>query len=65
MIEKYAPHPGHRCPKCKSPSPHLHPAMAFEGEVQLCLDAYHLIPTNQNSPKIIREIEDKRAEAAK
>lgn len=30
-----------RCPTCNSPSPRLHPAVQFEGEVERCSDAYH------------------------
>lgn len=30
-----------RCPTCDSPRPHLHPAVQYEGEVQLCRDAWH------------------------
>ncbi len=29
------------CPTCCSPSPERHPAVAFEGEVQPCKDAWH------------------------
>ncbi|ALJ12586.1 hypothetical protein [Sphingopyxis macrogoltabida] len=60
---RYALHPGHRCPTCDSPDPHRHPAMAFEGEVEVCTDAYHLIPTNQNRPGYIAAVEAKRAQA--
>lgn len=38
-----------RCPTCNSPHPHLHPAVQFEGEVGICSDAFHLIPTAQNA----------------
>lgn len=32
---------GDRCPTCDSPSPKHHPAVQWEGEVQLCSDAWH------------------------
>lgn len=31
-----------RCPTCNSPSPELHPAVQWEGEVQICHDDWHL-----------------------
>lgn len=29
------------CPTCGSPDPQRHPAVQWEGEVQLCRDAWH------------------------
>ena len=56
----YAPHPRTRCPRCNSPSPELHPAMQYEGEVQTCIDDYHLIPTNGNPPDKIARVHEER-----
>lgn len=56
-----ASHPGHNCPKCNSPSPERHPAVQHEGEVEICADDYHLIPTNQNAPAHIARVLAKRA----
>lgn len=30
-----------RCPTCDSPAAHLHPAVQFGGEVQVCFDSFH------------------------
>lgn len=58
--KNYAPHPRCNCPRCGSPDPHCHPAVQLEGEVQLCTDPYHLIPTNQNRPEYIAAVEKAR-----
>jgi len=57
----YAPHPRHKCPTCKSPKPEHHPAVQFEGEVEVCIDPYHLIPTNCNRSEYIQAVHDKIA----
>ena len=49
-----------RCPSCDSPSPHLHPAVQFEGEVETCSDEYHLRITNRNKPEYIKAVLRKR-----
>ena len=41
------------CPRCNSPEPHLHPAVQFEGEVQVCQDDFHRTATAQNTPERI------------
>ena len=30
-----------RCPTCNSPSPGMHPAVQWEGEVEICIDSFH------------------------
>jgi hypothetical protein len=63
-MTEYAPHPGHNCPRCNSPHPHLHPSVQFEGEVETCPHEYHLTPTNQNRQQSIDLTLEKRARLA-
>lgn len=49
------------CPTCTSPSPERHPAVQHGGEVELCVDDFHLRPTNQNPPEYIAAVMAKRA----
>ena len=48
------------CQTCGSNRPHKHPAMSFGGEVELCVDDYHLTQTNQNRPAYIKAVMEKR-----
>lgn len=50
-----------RCPTCNSPKPQLHPAVQFEGEVQICKDAWHTSPRTVLN-KMISRIERDVAE---
>jgi hypothetical protein len=63
-MTKYVARPNHRCPTCNSRDPHLHPAVAFEGETEICVDDFHMIRTAQNRPEYILAVIDKRASIA-
>ncbi len=43
-----------KCPRCDSPHRHLHPAVQYGGEVQVCTDDYHRRITPQNTAERIR-----------
>lgn len=49
-----------RCPRCQSNAPHLHPAVQFEGEVELCTHDFHLTKTPSNRPEYIAAVMKKR-----
>ena len=53
-----------RCPTCNSPQPHRHPALAFEGEVEVCADEFHLQETPQNTDAYRQLVREKRLHAA-
>lgn len=51
------------CPRCGSPAPHLHPAVQFEGEVEVCTHKFHLKATPQNVPAYIAAVREKQRRA--
>lgn len=49
-----------RCKTCNSSAPHLHPAIQFEGEVEICIDDFHLNKTPMNRQEYIDAVISKR-----
>jgi len=39
-----------KCPTCGSPYPQCHPALQFEGEIEICVDDFHLADTPEARP---------------
>lgn len=54
-----------RCKTCGSYYPERHPAVQFEGEVELCVDDFHLRPDPSNRPEYIAAVLAKRAAHAR
>lgn len=44
-----------KCPRCDSPSPKLHPAIQYEGEVQLCNHPWHESVATDTSASAAKE----------
>lgn len=52
------------CLTCGSKYPHRHPAVSFEGEVEICTDDFHLTPTAANKSSYIAAVHEKRVRKA-
>jgi hypothetical protein len=43
------------CPRCDSPKPSRHPALAFEGEIEVCTHPYHSPEATDDTRRIAIE----------
>ena len=52
------------CPTCSSPRPERHPAVQYGGDVEICVDPFHLQETPANPPRYRALVEAKRLQLA-
>lgn len=50
-----------KCPTCNSPSPERHPAVQFEGEVEICKDQFHTPPSNDREERLLQLVREHNA----